>query len=198
MPVFMALFLFSRLYFIQGALCQQEWRVPELLHRLLGVIESHLNHPYKNVRDRLGRYVLRLFESPYRTSRPSYLFRAAATLIVNCVDQTRKHFFFIFCSVLCSALMYDLNLPNCTQTQSPNRKEFVSKVLPQLTGLQELAREKEIMGGMDVSTENEERLDKEEVKDGSRESDERKEAIKRLKTSKSKVNDNFVRASVVR
>lgn len=94
--------------------------------------------------------------------------------------------------------MYDLNLPNCTQTQSPNRKEFVSKVLPQLTGLQELAREKEIMGGSDVSTENEERFDKEEVKDGSRESDERKEAIKRLKTSKSKVNDNFVRASVVR
>ncbi|CAH3144364.1 unnamed protein product [Porites evermanni] len=129
----------SRLYFIQGALCQQEWRVPELLHRLLGVIESHLNHPYKNVRDRLG-------------------------------------------SVLCSALMYDLNLPNCTQTQSPNRKEFVSKVLPQLTGLQELAREKEIMGRSDVSTENEERLDREEVKDGSRESDERKEAIKRLKT----------------
>ena len=34
------------------------------------------------------------------------------------------------------------------------------------------------------STENEERLDREEVKDGSRESDERKEAIKRLKTSK--------------
>ena len=94
MPMFMALFLFSRLYFIQGALCQQEWRVPELLHRLLGVIESHLNHPYKNVRDRLGRYVLRLFESPHRTSRPSYLFRAAATLVVNCVDQTRKHFFF--------------------------------------------------------------------------------------------------------
>ena len=94
--------------------------------------------------------------------------------------------------------MYDLNLPNCTQTKSPNRKEFVSKVLPQLTGLQELAREKEIMGGRDVSTENEERLNKEEVKDGSRESDERKEAIKRLKTSKSKVNDNFVRASVVR
>ena len=83
--------------------------------------------------------------------------------------------------------MYDLNLPNCTQTQSPNRKEFVSKVLPQLTGLQELAREKEIMGGSDVSTENAERFDKEEVKDGSRESDERKEAIKRLKTSKEKV-----------
>ena len=51
------LFLFSRLYFIQGALFQQEWRVPDLLHRLMGVLERHLNHPYKNVRDRLGRLV---------------------------------------------------------------------------------------------------------------------------------------------
>ena len=94
----MALFLFSRLYFIQGALCQQEWRVPELLHRLLGVIESHLNHPYKNVRDRLGRYVLRLFESPYRTSRPSYLFRAVGTLIVYnlCGSDTQAFFFSSF------------------------------------------------------------------------------------------------------
>ena len=48
---------FSRLYFIQGALFQQEWRVPDLLHRLMGVLERHLNHPYKNVRDRLGRLV---------------------------------------------------------------------------------------------------------------------------------------------
>ncbi|KAJ7327828.1 Proteasome activator complex subunit 4 [Desmophyllum pertusum] len=128
----------SRLYFIQGALCQQEWRVPELLHRLMAVAESHLNHPYKNVRDRLG-------------------------------------------SVLCSVLMYDLKLRNSTPTRSPHRKQFVTKVLPQLAGLQELAREKE-MGGSDVSAANAEDIEKEEVKDGSCESDDRKEAIKRLKT----------------
>ncbi|KAJ7327817.1 Proteasome activator complex subunit 4 [Desmophyllum pertusum] len=128
----------SRLYFIQGALCQQEWRVPELLHRLMAVAESHLNHPYKNVRDRLG-------------------------------------------SVLCSVLMYDLKLRNSTPTRSPHRKQFVAKVLPQLAGLQELAREKE-MGGSDVSAANAEDIEKEEVKDGSCESDDRKEAIKRLKT----------------
>ena len=86
-------------------------------------------------------------------------------------------------SVLCSALMYDLKLRDSTPTRSPNRKQFVSKVLPQLTGLQELAREKEIMSGSDDSVTNSEKIGTEEVKDGSRESDERKEAIKRLKTS---------------
>lgn len=76
--------------------------------------------------------------------------------------------------------MYDLKLPNGMPTRSPNRKQFVSKVLPQLAGLQELAREKE-MGGSDVSVADAE--NKEEVKDGSREGDDRKDAIKRLKTS---------------
>lgn len=91
--------------------------------------------------------------------------------------------FSFFRSVLCSVLMYDLKLPNSRQTLSPNRKAFVSKVLPQLTGLQELAREKE-MGGSDVSAASaEEKEVKEETKDGSCESDDRKEAIKRLKTS---------------
>lgn len=79
--------------------------------------------------------------------------------------------------------MYDLKLPNIRQTVSPRRKEFVTKVLPQLAGLQELAREKEIMGGSDVSAASAEGVEKEEVKDGLCESDDRKEAIKRLKTS---------------
>ncbi|XP_068688324.1 proteasome activator complex subunit 4-like isoform X1 [Montipora foliosa] len=128
----------SRLYFIQGALCQQEWRVPELLHRLMGVAETHLSHPYKNVRDRLG-------------------------------------------SVLCSAMMYDLKLPNGTQTLSPNRNEFVGKILPQLAGLQELAREKE-MGRSDAISPNIEIAADGETNERSQKDDERKEAIKRLKT----------------
>ena len=86
-------------------------------------------------------------------------------------------------SVLCSVLMYDLKLRNSTPTRSPNRKQFVGKVLPQLAGLQELAREKE-MGGSDVIVENAGDIEKDVVKDGSRDSDDRKEAIKRLKTSK--------------
>ena len=80
--------------------------------------------------------------------------------------------------------MYDLKLRSTAPTRSPNRKQFVSKILPQLAGLQELAREKEIMSGSDVSVTNSEETGRDKVKDGSRESDERKEAIKRLKTSK--------------
>ena len=85
-------------------------------------------------------------------------------------------------SVLCSVLMYDLKLRNSTPTRSPNRKQFVSKVLPKLAGLQELAREKE-MGGSDLSVANAGDIEEDLVKDESRDSDDRKEAIKRLKTS---------------
>lgn len=49
---------FSRLYVLQGGLAQQEWRVPELLHRLLQYLEPKLTQVYKNVRERIGRYVL--------------------------------------------------------------------------------------------------------------------------------------------
>lgn len=49
-------FLFcSRLYVLQGGLAQQEWRVPELLHRLLQYLEPKLTQVYKNVRERIGR-----------------------------------------------------------------------------------------------------------------------------------------------
>lgn len=49
-------FLFSRLYVLQGGLAQQEWRVPELLHRLLQYLEPKLTQVYKNVRERIGRW----------------------------------------------------------------------------------------------------------------------------------------------
>lgn len=48
----------SRLYVLQGGLAQQEWRVPELLHRLLKYLEPKLTQVYKNVRERIGRSVL--------------------------------------------------------------------------------------------------------------------------------------------
>lgn len=49
----------SRMYLLQGVLAQQEWRVNELLHRLHGYLMEHLRYPYKNVRDRIGRSVMR-------------------------------------------------------------------------------------------------------------------------------------------
>lgn len=49
------LLLCSRLYVLQGGLAQQEWRVSELLHRLLQYLEPKLTQVYKNVRERIGR-----------------------------------------------------------------------------------------------------------------------------------------------
>lgn len=51
------LLVFSRLFMLQNALLQQEWRVTDLHHRLIKYLHLHLSHLYKNVRDRLGRYV---------------------------------------------------------------------------------------------------------------------------------------------
>lgn len=46
--------LCSRLYLLQLALAQQEWRVPGLLHQLIDYLKSHLSHSFKNVRDSVG------------------------------------------------------------------------------------------------------------------------------------------------
>ncbi|XP_031439180.1 proteasome activator complex subunit 4B isoform X1 [Clupea harengus] len=49
------------LYVLQGGLAQQEWRVPELLHRLLEYLEPKLTHVYKNVRERIGSVLTYIF-----------------------------------------------------------------------------------------------------------------------------------------
>lgn len=51
----------SRLYALQHALIQQEWRVPDLLHRILSYVQPHLSHPYQNVRDRIGSLISDFF-----------------------------------------------------------------------------------------------------------------------------------------
>ncbi|XP_046884684.1 proteasome activator complex subunit 4A isoform X1 [Hypomesus transpacificus] len=50
-----------RLYVLQGGLAQQEWRVPELLHRLLAYLEPKLTQVYKNVRERIGSVLTYIF-----------------------------------------------------------------------------------------------------------------------------------------
>ena len=55
----------------------------------------------------------------------------------------RKFWDFLFCSVLCTFLMYDLNLPNSSPMQCPTRKEFIQRILPRLTILQDLAEKTE-------------------------------------------------------
>lgn len=49
------------LYVLQGGLAQQEWRVPELLHRLLTYLEPKLTQVYKNVRERIGSVLTYIF-----------------------------------------------------------------------------------------------------------------------------------------
>ncbi|VDI21300.1 proteasome activator subunit 4 [Mytilus galloprovincialis] len=56
----------SRLYALQQALIQQEWRVPDLLHRVLTYVQPHLSHPYKIVRDRIGSMISDLFLFDYK------------------------------------------------------------------------------------------------------------------------------------
>ncbi|XP_030051703.1 proteasome activator complex subunit 4 isoform X1 [Microcaecilia unicolor] len=50
-----------RLYVLQGGLAQQEWRAPELLHRLLKYLEPKLTQVYKNVRERIGSVLTYIF-----------------------------------------------------------------------------------------------------------------------------------------
>ncbi|KAM4624596.1 proteasome activator complex subunit 4B [Polymixia lowei] len=51
----------SLLYVLQGGLAQQQWRVSELLHRLLDYLEPKLTHVYKNVRERIGSVLTYIF-----------------------------------------------------------------------------------------------------------------------------------------
>ncbi|KAG7506391.1 proteasome activator complex subunit 4B-like [Solea senegalensis] len=51
----------SLLYVLQGALAQQQWRVSELLHRLLVYLEPRITQVYKNVRERIGSVLTYIF-----------------------------------------------------------------------------------------------------------------------------------------
>ena len=51
----------SRLYVLQGAMAQQEWRIGSLLHQLDRFLVPFLTHPYQNVRERLGSVVANVY-----------------------------------------------------------------------------------------------------------------------------------------
>uniref|UniRef100_A0A8C6PPC9 Proteasome (Prosome, macropain) activator subunit 4b n=1 Tax=Nothobranchius furzeri TaxID=105023 RepID=A0A8C6PPC9_NOTFU len=51
----------SLLYVLQGGLAQQQWRVSELLHRLLAYLEPKLTQVYKNVRECIGSVLTYIF-----------------------------------------------------------------------------------------------------------------------------------------
>ncbi|XP_050407359.1 proteasome activator complex subunit 4A [Patella vulgata] len=56
----------SRLLIILSGLIQQEWRVPQLLQKLLKIVTPHLAHQYKNVRDQLGSLLANIFLYDYK------------------------------------------------------------------------------------------------------------------------------------
>lgn len=64
----------SRLYVLQMALITQEWRVTELLENILSYLEPHLDHPYKNVRDRIGSLLCYIFLYDYEMHPDSQSF----------------------------------------------------------------------------------------------------------------------------
>jgi len=51
----------SRLYVLQGAMAQQEWRCGSLLHKLDHFLGPYLNHPYHNVRERIGSILTNIY-----------------------------------------------------------------------------------------------------------------------------------------
>lgn len=52
----------ARLNLLLAGIRQQEWRVAELLHRLLSDIEPKLDHQYKLVRDKMGSVLANIFQ----------------------------------------------------------------------------------------------------------------------------------------
>lgn len=52
-----------RLYALQGALAQQEWRIPTIMHQLLQEMKPFMTHSFLNVRERLGSMLTNIFIS---------------------------------------------------------------------------------------------------------------------------------------
>lgn len=145
-------FFCSRLYVLQGGLAQQEWRVPELLHRLLQYLEPKLTQVYKNVRERIGRW------GSFHTLGCDHGVNHSKTI---------ETLFGLLYSVLTYIFMIDVNLPLTQPTTSPRISDFTERILLQLKPLTE--GDEEIQNH--VIEENEVEVQ-----------DERTQAIKLLKT----------------
>lgn len=53
----------SRLYCLQGAFNQHVWRMGSVAHRLFEYLRPFLNHPFQNVRERIGSTLINIFEN---------------------------------------------------------------------------------------------------------------------------------------
>lgn len=52
----------SRIYCLQGAFNQHVWRMNSVAHRLLNYLRPYLDHPFQNVRQRIGSMLINIFE----------------------------------------------------------------------------------------------------------------------------------------
>lgn len=53
----------SRLYCLQGSFNQHAWRMVSYGRRLLNYLDPFLNHPFQNIRDRIGSTLINIFEN---------------------------------------------------------------------------------------------------------------------------------------
>ncbi|XP_013086715.2 proteasome activator complex subunit 4-like [Biomphalaria glabrata] len=61
----------SRLYMLQQAILQQEWRIPAYLHDIVNYLRPHLAHTYKNVRDRIATLLSSCLHNDYQADSNS-------------------------------------------------------------------------------------------------------------------------------
>ena len=111
------------LYLLQRVLSQQEWRAPVLHHRLLEHLEPQLSHPYKLVRDRLGRLLCHKYNNFLQVVR------------LTCYN---------FYSLLSTVFHFDIELLGGRLSAQPQVADFVGRLV---SGLQPL-----MSAGSDVKT----------------------------------------------
>lgn len=82
----------SRLYVLQGAMAQQEWRIGSLLHRLDHFLKPFLTHPYQNVRERLGSVVSNIYamDIQYPSGTGGMLSPNLSTLVTEVLPQLEQ------------------------------------------------------------------------------------------------------------
>ena len=88
-----------RLYALQGALAQQEWRIPTIMHQLLQEMKPFMTHSFLNVRERLGSMLTNIFISDLDFSKfpgkqHDYCFTNISIKIYRLFLMRSRHYFF--------------------------------------------------------------------------------------------------------
>lgn len=81
----------SRLYCLQGAFNQHVWRMGSVAFRLLDYLCPFLNHPFQNVRERIGSTLINIFENDlnFPGSEPPTFSPRVSDLITSRAEEFR-------------------------------------------------------------------------------------------------------------